>query len=97
MSNHDLRFHDIYASDFFGDRVFDLNAWINLDEVELVRVGVNEKLNRAGILVADLFANRDGGITESLSDLRKQIGRRGNLNHFLVSTLDRAIALKEVN
>ena len=44
---------DVDAGDHFGDGVLDLDARIDLDEVELARVGIDQELDGAGVLVAD--------------------------------------------
>ena len=94
LSDHDLRFHDIDTGNFFSDRVLYLDSRVHFDKVELVGVGINEKLNGAGVLIADLFTDRDGSVTESLSDFGKQIGGWRDLHNFLMSTLYRAIAFE---
>ena len=94
LSDHDLRFHNVDTGNFFSDRVLYLDSRVHFDEVELVRVGINEKLNGAGVLIADLFTDRDGSVTQSLPDLGKQIWRRCDLDNFLVSTLYRAITFE---
>ena len=54
-----LRPDDVDARDFFGDGVLDLNARIDFDEVKFVRLGIDEKLDRAGVLVVHCFADVD--------------------------------------
>ncbi len=51
LGDQDLRLDDIDAGHFFGHRVFDLNPRVDFDEVELVRVGIDQKLDGAGVLV----------------------------------------------
>ena len=48
----DLRPHDVDAGDGFGHRVLDLDARIDLDEIELAGVGVLQELDRAGVEIA---------------------------------------------
>ena len=47
-SDVDLRLDDVDAGDDLGDRVLDLDARIDLDEVELAGVGIHQELDRAG-------------------------------------------------
>ena len=48
----DLRLDDVDAGDLLGDRVLDLDARIDLDEVELAGVGILQELDRAGADIA---------------------------------------------
>jgi hypothetical protein len=48
----DLRLDQIDAGDALGDGVLDLDARIDLDEIELAGVGVLQELDGAGGLVA---------------------------------------------
>jgi hypothetical protein len=48
LADADLRLDDVDAGDLLGDRVLDLDARIDLDEVELAGVGVHQELDRAG-------------------------------------------------
>ena len=49
FANANLRLDDIDTGDFFRDRVFDLNAWIDLDEIKFVAVGIHQKFDSAGM------------------------------------------------
>ena len=82
-----MRFDDVDAGYFLGDSVFDLDAWIDFDEVKLVRVGIDQELNGAGVLIADFFADRNGRIAEGVPDFGKQIGGRCDLDNLLVAPL----------
>src|SRR5690606_18109333 len=83
------------AGDHLGDRVLDLDAGVHLDEVEAT-VLVQE-LERAGAAVPD----PDAGLGADLADLRALLGgdarRRGLLDHLLVATLHRTVALAQVD
>ena len=52
LGNSNLGFDDINARNLFGDRVLDLNARVNLDEVELTRIHIDEKFSRARVGIA---------------------------------------------
>ena len=52
----DLRLDDVDAGHFFGDRVLDLNARIDLDEIELVGVGIHQEFDRAGAQIVGRLA-----------------------------------------
>jgi hypothetical protein len=93
----DLRLDDVEARDLFGHGMLDLDARIDLDEVESARVGVHEKLDRAGAPVLGRLADRKRRVAEGLADRRIEIGRRRALDDFLVAPLNRAVAFEEVN
>src|SRR5574343_1041144 len=93
--NADLFLHDIDAGNHFGDRVFDLNAGVHFDEVELA-VFI-EELEGAGAAIANLAT----GFGTTFTNLGNQFFRdarcRGFFNHLLVTTLHRAIALAQID
>ena len=97
LGDQNLRPHDVDAGHFLGDGVLDLNPRIDLDEVELVRVGIDEKLDRAGVVVADGAADRDARRRRSVADVGRQIRRGGDLDHLLMSPLHRAVALPQMD
>ena len=57
--------HEVEAGDQLRDRVLDLQARVDLDEVE-VAVAVEQELDRAGVLVAGLARDRDGRRAQAL-------------------------------
>ena len=77
-----------------GDRVLDLQAGVQLDEVE-APVGAEQELEGAGVAVADRTARALGGRLHLLARLGRQGGRRRLLDQLLVAALDRALALAE--
>ena len=93
----DLRLHDVEPGHFFGDRVFDLDAGVHFNEEELVRVSIDQKLDRTGVLVTHLFANIDSCLTQGIANLRVKIRCRGQFNHLLMPTLHRAVAFVQVD
>ena len=46
LSDQDLALYDVDIGDLFRHRVFDLNTRIHFDEVELLRVDIDQELNR---------------------------------------------------
>ena len=72
--DHDLLFDQIDARDHFGDRVFDLNPGVDLDEVEIV-VRIDQELTGSGIHVARRLSPSRTAASESL--VRTLAGRVG--------------------
>ena len=97
LRNQELRADDIEARDFFRDRVLDLDARVDLDEVVLVGVGVDEEFDGSGGDVADLLADLHGRFAKGVADCGIEIGRGGDLDDLLVAALDGAVALVEVD
>ena len=98
--NAKLPFDEVLARDHFGDRVLDLQPRVHLHEIERAvareRIGGDE-LDRAGAHVADRLCARDRGTSHRAAMLRSHERRRRLLQHFLVSSLHRAIALEQVD
>ena len=58
LGDADLPTDDVDPGDLLGDGVLDLDPRIDLDEIEPVGVGIDEELDRAGVLVAGHPADR---------------------------------------
>ena len=96
FGNQNLSANDIDAGHFLSDRVFDLNAWVHLDEVERARIHIHEELNGSGTFVIGVAGDLEPQIVD-LGALRvRKIWGRGTLHNFLVSALYRAIAFIKV-
>src|SRR6056297_3210763 len=93
-SDAELLFDDIDARHRFGDRVFDLNPSVYLEEVE-VTVLV-EELDGAGTAVPGFGNARSGGFTKLLPRLFVEDRRGRLLDEFLLTTLHRAVAFVEM-
>ena len=76
--------------------MLDLNTGIDLDEVMPSHL-VNQKLGSSGVAVSNTLGKFDGVFQDSLPKLLSQMHGRGDFDDFLMSPLDRAITLKEVN
>ena len=87
--------HDIDAADHLADRVLDLQPRVHLDEVE--RSILVEKLHRSGTAVAELLQRGDGHPGQSLPRRIIERGGGGFLKQLLVRTLQRAVALAEMD
>ena len=84
---------DVDAGDELGHRVLDLDAAVQLEEVEVAPV--EHELDGAGAAVADRAAERDRGLAHPRSKLAVERGGGRLLEHLLVAALDRALALAE--
>ena len=85
----DLLLDQVDAGDHLGDGMLDLDAGVDLDEVEVV-VGVDQELAGAGVDVAGGPGQPDGGLAELRADLQRQ-GRRGRfLDQLLMPALQRS-------
>ena len=90
----ELGLHEIDASDGFGDGMFDLDAGVHLDEVELA-IFIHEELDGAGILVADVFQAAADGFADLVAHLWRHLQRRRFFDELLMAALDGAFALAE--
>ena len=79
-----------------GDRVLHLQAGVHLEEVE-VEVLVDDELDRAGGAVVHGARQRAGLLAHGATRGLVQAHRRRLLDHLLVTALDRALALAEVD
>ncbi len=94
--NTDHLLDEVEAGDQFGDRVFDLEAGVHFQEVELVLLAIDNELDRAGGVVADRLGERHGLFAHGLSRGFVEEGRGGFLDDLLVAALDRAFAFAEI-
>ena len=92
-----MRADEIDARDALGHRVLDLDARVHLDEEPVLGVHVVEELDGAGVVVADAFGERDGGVAQGLAQAGLEVDRGRDLDHLLVTPLHRAIAFVEVD
>src|SRR6185312_9153606 len=90
----ELLTHDVDTGDELCHRVLDLEACVQLDEVE-APVRAEQELERPGVAVANRAARALGGGLHRLPRLGRQRRRRRLLDQLLVTPLDRALALAE--
>ncbi len=98
-SRRDVELHldQVGVRDLFRDRMFDLDAGVDLHEGELLPVDVVEKLDGSSIPIGDRRQQADGRCMQAGTDLFGQDRRGSFLDHLLVAPLDRTIALAEVH
>src|SRR6266853_6498392 len=63
--DHYLIPHEVNSSDFFSDRMLDLDAFVHFQEVVLTVV-VHDELHRAGVGIISLFSDFNGGLAHTL-------------------------------
>ena len=97
LGDEDLRAHQINPGDAFGDGVLDLDTRIHLNEEPVIVVHVIEKLDRAGVVVADAFGELDRGLAKLLAHRRIQVHGRRDFDDFLIASLHRTIAFVQMD
>ncbi len=73
--------------------MLDLDAGVQLEEEEVA--SVEHELRGAGALIADRTSERDGRVAHARAQVGIERGRRRLLEHLLVASLNRAVALAE--
>ena len=96
FGDQDLGPDDVDARHLFGHGVFDLNAGIDLDEVEVAGFHIHQELDSAGAFVIDVLADLVAKIAD-LGPLRiGQVRGRGAFNDLLVAALNRTVPFEKV-
>ncbi|KAI6766709.1 hypothetical protein HG531_011931 [Fusarium graminearum] len=95
-SNLNLGGNDIDSGNLLSDRVLDLNTRVDLNKVVTVLL-VNQELRSACIAVAGCLGQSDSVGKNVVTDFRGKILGRSNLNNLLVSSLDGAVTLVQVD
>jgi hypothetical protein len=88
---------EIDARGALGDRVFDLNARIDLDEIELAGVGVLQKFHRAGGPIAHGAADLERRLAQIAALRVAQKRRRRAFHDLLIAALHCAVAFEQVH
>src|SRR3712207_1397786 len=94
-SDPELCVDEVHVGCLLGNGVLDLDARVHLDEC-ILAVLPNEELDRPGVSVAHGSAEAHRVLAEPGAQLWVQVRRRGDLQHFLVASLDRAVPIEEV-
>jgi len=92
----ELLLHEIDAPHHLRDGVFDLQARIHLQKIE-VPVLVDDELDRAGTVVTNGLGERDRLLTHRATRALIQERRRCLFNDLLVAALDRTFAFSQIH
>ena len=93
----DLGADDVDPGHFLGHGMFDLDARIDLDEIEFAGLGIEQEFHRAGAAISRMAHQAQGGFADRGAGVLAHVRRRRALDDFLVAALDRAVALIEVD
>ena len=77
--------------------MFDLNARIDLDEIELVGLGIHQELDSPRAAIICFIAQFQRRVGQRLAGLFRKIWRRRALNDLLVAPLHRTVALEQMH
>ena len=91
----ELPFDEVEPGHHLGDRVLDLQPRVHFDKIETV--GIGDKLDRTGPDIADRSHRGHGCLPHCGPPLCIEPRRRGLLQHFLMATLDRAVAFEQMD
>src|SRR5262245_18292136 len=80
LGDEELCLDDVVAGHDLRDGVFDLDARVDFDEVEVAGVGVEEEFDGAGVVQADLPPDGQGGVEDAAADGRVEVQRGGDLD-----------------
>jgi hypothetical protein len=95
-SDLDLSRDQINPGDLLGNRMLDLDTGVDLDEVVSVLL-VDQELGGSGISVVDRPSKLDGIGQEGIANVGREVLGRGQLDDFLMSSLNGTITLVEVD
>jgi len=70
--DHDLCLNDINTTHLFGNGMFNLNSWVDFDEIEFAAIFFNQKLYCSRVLISNVLTKPDCAIQYLLSNLRVQ-------------------------
>ena len=87
--------HQVKAGDQLCHRMLDLKAGVDFEEVE--RLAFEQELDRAGTDVADVVRQRQRPVVQPLTDIVGDARGGRFLDELLVASLDRALAITEMD
>lgn len=94
--NLDLRCDNVDACNLLGNGVLNLDTGVDLDEVVAVLL-IDEELSRTSVAVVNRLSQLDGVGQDRITHFYRKVLCRGNFDNLLVSALDRAVALVQMD
>src|SRR5581483_4933951 len=92
--DQDLALYQINVCDHLSDGMFNLDARVHLDEVELA-VLVHQKFDGAGVDVADVGERAAEHLADFFAELWRDLRGRGFFEQLLMAALNTALALTQ--
>ena len=92
----DLLLDEIHIGDRLRYRVFHLDPRVHFHEIEIF-LFIQKELDGSRILISDCFRRPDRRLPHLFAEFIGDRRRRGLFKDFLVSSLDRAVALAEMD
>jgi hypothetical protein len=96
VRERDLQLDHVNAGDQLRHGVFDLQARVHLQEIEVVR-RIDQELDGPDVLIADLLDRVTGDSRHLTATLFREHRRRAFFDHFLMPTLDAALTFAEMD
>ena len=92
----DHLFNKIKTGDQFGHRMFNLQAGIHFQKIEIA-FGIDNKFNRSGTVIINRHCQPNGLLAHGLAGAGVQKRRWGFFDHLLIAPLDRAFAFVQMD
>jgi len=96
LGDSDLGANDVDPGHLLGNRVFDLDPRIDLDEIELVCVHIHQEFDGAGTTIIRMPGDLETHFTDLGPFGVAEIGRRRTLDDLLVAPLHRTVAFVQM-
>src|SRR5262249_18860205 len=97
----ELPFNEIKTRSLLGHRMLDLQTRVHFDEPERFAAQsartIGDEFDSAGTAISDRFRRSHGGVADLIAKRLGHARRRRLLDHLLVTPLERAIALAEMD
>ena len=97
LGDQDLTANDVEAGDHLGDGVLDLDARVDLDEVELAGVGIDRNSTVPALSSPTARPTARAASRMRWRSSSSRFGAGASLDDLLVPPLDRAVALEQVD
>ena len=91
-----LQFDEVETGNHFGDGMLDLQARVHLEEIERAAL-IEQELHGAGADIADCARGLDRCGAHSFAQVGRHDGAGRFLDHLLVASLHRTVALAEMD